>query len=705
MFNTKSLKNAFIVATAAMLMAGCGRAPENEGDGVTMEFVRIPAGEFMMGSPVGESGRSNNEEPQHKVTLTQPFYMLTTEVTQQQYIQIMGHNPSLFKSANNPVEKVSWNDAIEFCRKLSTKTGMKITLPTEAQWEYACRAGTDTRFSFGDNDMLLETYCWYKSNSIKRSRPVATKKPNAWGLYDMHGNVMEWCNDRFGHNYYSTSPSVDPKGPPNGQPVFRVYRGGCCIYVSDFCRSATRNGSFPDSRNGAIGFRVIFAGEVDSGKKVIDIVIAKEADKIIIPQEEIPKIKPAGGSNITGAVQDEAGMPVDGAEIKILPSEIRDLRLYPEGKFEINWQPRISKENQRCYYLLVRHKQKNLAAVVEINKDTDILDVILRPGGILTGEVVDSAGEGIEKAVVTMKLKGSNGMEVHTGFFGQTDAEGKFDIRALPLGNKYSVNARAMGYRMNRIEVHSDDARNNRIDAGPIILTRGKFTVSGVVVDLNDQPVANAWVYCTGKDQVGINSRTDADGKFTAHGIFKGAVQINASIRGDSPRDVSYGSVHTEAGATNVKVVLDNKGVPPPKGRGCFPANTNVWVNGIVVQISKVLRGQTVGKSGCAVPTSPFGQIERIEEHESTFECHDIVLESGNRISVVDAHCFMLDSVRWIAAQDLRNGLRLKTLNGTVTIKSVTTRTTPFVGKVYNLKVKGSDQYMVGKDGVIVRDY
>ena len=151
--------------------------------------------------------------------------------------------------------------------------------------------------------------------------------------------------------------------------------------------------------------------------------------------------------------------------------------------------------------------------------------------------------------------------------------------------------------------------------------------------------------------------------------------------------------------------MLDNKGVPPPKGRGCFPANTDVWVNGTVVQISKVARGQTVGKPGCPVSALTLGQIEIIEEHMGIFECRDIVFENGNRISVVDAHCFMLDSGRWIAAQDLRNGLRLKSLNGTVTIKSVTTRTTPFVGKVYNLRIKRSDQYMVGKDCVIVRDY
>ena len=144
---------------------------------------------------------------------------------------------------------------------------------------------------------------------------------------------------------------------------------------------------------------------------------------------------------------------------------------------------------------------------------------------------------------------------------------------------------------------------------------------------------------------------------------------------------------------------------PPPKGRGCFLADTPVWVNGALVQISKVVPGQMVGEPHCGLATECLEQIETIEEHEGTFECRDIVLESGNRISVVDAHCFMLDSGQWIAAQDLRSGLRLKTLSGTVGIKSVATRAAPFVGKVYNLKVTGVDRYLVSEDGVIVRDY
>jgi len=137
---------------------------------------------------------------------------------------------------------------------------------------------------------------------------------------------------------------------------------------------------------------------------------------------------------------------------------------------------------------------------------------------------------------------------------------------------------------------------------------------------------------------------------------------------------------------------------PPPKGRGCFLADTPVWVNGALVQISKAVAGQAVN---CLATTS----IEKLEEHEGTFECRDITLENGNSISVVDAHCFMLDSGQWVTVQNLESGMNLKSLNGKVAIKSVVTRAMPFVGKVYNLKVNGSDQYMVGKDGVIVRDF
>ncbi len=150
-------------------------------------------------------------------------------------------------------------------------------------------------------------------------------------------------------------------------------------------------------------------------------------------------------------------------------------------------------------------------------------------------------------------------------------------------------------------------------------------------------------------------------------------------------------------------LVHDGEGSEPViKGRTCFPADTPVWVNGALVQISKVTAGQTVGKVGCLATAV---QIEKLQEHQGTFECRDITLENGNRISVVDAHRFMLDSGRWVAAQDLRSGLKLKSLNGSVAIGSVVKRAVPFVGKVYNLKVKDSEKYLVGEDGVVVRDW
>jgi hypothetical protein len=150
-------------------------------------------------------------------------------------------------------------------------------------------------------------------------------------------------------------------------------------------------------------------------------------------------------------------------------------------------------------------------------------------------------------------------------------------------------------------------------------------------------------------------------------------------------------------------LVHDGQGSEPgPKGRGCFLADTPVWVNGKLVQISKVTAGLTVGKVGCLATAV---RIEKLQEHQGTFECRDITLENGNRISVVAAHCFMLDSGRWVAAQDLRSGLKLKSLNGSVAIRSVVKRAVPFVGKVYNLKVKDSEEYLVGEDGVVVRDW
>ncbi len=210
------------------------------GNKVMMKLALIPAGKFMMGSPDEEADREAfNESPLHEVTIRKPFYMSIYVVTQEQYEQVMGRNPSYFKGAQNPVEMVSWDDAVEFCKKLSAKTGKKVRLPTEAEWEYACRAGSHSRFYFGDDDGTLGEYAWYTINGGGKPHPVGQKKPNAWGLYDMYGNVREWCADWYGVKYYGESPKIDPTGPVEGN--LRVLRGGAWWYPPKGLRSAYRD--------------------------------------------------------------------------------------------------------------------------------------------------------------------------------------------------------------------------------------------------------------------------------------------------------------------------------------------------------------------------------------------------------------------------------------------------------------------------------
>jgi formylglycine-generating enzyme required for sulfatase activity len=220
---------------------------------VSMKLALIPAGKFTMGSPDGEKDRSGNEGPQREVTISNPFYMGVYEVTQEQYEQVMGKNPSSFKGAQNPVESVSWDEAVEFCTKLSQKTGKTVRLPTEAEWEYACRAGSKTRFSYGDDDDKLGDYAWYAKNSDSKTHAVGQRKPNDWGLYDMHGNVFERCAGWFADSYASAK-NQDPQGPDSG--TFRVLRGGGWSNYPQYCRSAYRVRIAPGDLGRSIGFRV-----------------------------------------------------------------------------------------------------------------------------------------------------------------------------------------------------------------------------------------------------------------------------------------------------------------------------------------------------------------------------------------------------------------------------------------------------------------
>ena len=228
-------------------------------------FKLIPAGTFTMGSPSSEPGRWSNEGPQHQVTLTESFYMMTTEVTQAQWEDVMGSNPSRFSGCSNcPVEMVSWNDVQDYIVQMNLKDEGIYSLPTEAQWEYVTRAWSTTAFYNGaitetgsGYDPNLDAIGWYTYNSDSETHPVAQKTPNAWGLYDMSGNVWEWCQDWFSESYYDSSPSTDPAGPSSGS--YRVLRGGCWSLPAQYCRTAIRYNSRPAIRDSCLGFRLVLS--------------------------------------------------------------------------------------------------------------------------------------------------------------------------------------------------------------------------------------------------------------------------------------------------------------------------------------------------------------------------------------------------------------------------------------------------------------
>ena len=239
----------------------------------TAAFKQIPAGTFTMGSPETEEGRQAHET-QHKVAISKAFYIQTTEVTQGQWKAVMGTDAMKWKKAplvkegpDYPVVHVTWNEAVAYCKKLSEAEGKTYRLPTEAEWEYACRAGTETTWSFGNDEKVLGDYAWYRENAYdideKYAQQVGLKKPNAWGLYDMHGNVYEWCHDYFEEDYYrrvaknssKQLPTNDPQGPESGSS--RVVRGGSWNDDSHLTRSANRNWYDVDFRYSYFGFRLV----------------------------------------------------------------------------------------------------------------------------------------------------------------------------------------------------------------------------------------------------------------------------------------------------------------------------------------------------------------------------------------------------------------------------------------------------------------
>jgi formylglycine-generating enzyme required for sulfatase activity len=244
----------------AVAVAAAGKTIEAKAGGT---LVFIPAGEFMMGDATSDRP---DEKPPHQVSVSS-FYLDTTPVTQEVYEKVMGVNPSKRKAKSNPVERSQWTDAVRFCNKCSELENLTpcydqntwecnfaadgYRLPTEAEWEYACRAGSATKYICGDADTELAGYAWFKPHSQGKTQPVGQKKPNAWGLFDMNGNVWQWCNDWHAENSYAASPKKDPRGPASGKQ--RVLRGGAWDCTAEKLRSAYRNKEFPTYSDACFG--------------------------------------------------------------------------------------------------------------------------------------------------------------------------------------------------------------------------------------------------------------------------------------------------------------------------------------------------------------------------------------------------------------------------------------------------------------------
>ncbi|HYQ60982.1 MAG TPA: SUMF1/EgtB/PvdO family nonheme iron enzyme, partial [Desulfatiglandales bacterium] len=258
-------------------------ASSKSSDSIEMEFVLVPKGRFIMGSPGDESGRYQNEAPQHEVQITKSFSMGKYEVKVsefREFVKATGYktdaetkgwawvlrgkkwekqaglywdNPGFSQQESHPVTCVSWNDAVAFAKWMSKMTGHSYRLPTEAEWEYACRGGSKGAYSFGPDSGALGNYAWYLRNSGEKTHPVGQKSPNAWGLYDMHGNAREWCQDWYGD--YPAGSVVDPVGPPDG--LKRVSRGGSWGSAAGDSRCAERKNGVPSDASGLSGFRLI----------------------------------------------------------------------------------------------------------------------------------------------------------------------------------------------------------------------------------------------------------------------------------------------------------------------------------------------------------------------------------------------------------------------------------------------------------------
>jgi formylglycine-generating enzyme required for sulfatase activity len=265
---------ALLLTGTFAVLGGCSRKAPNDASSKTKTkpetmtksetgMVLLPGGTFIMGD------ENEIDSPPHEVSVSE-FYIDTHLVTQEQYEKLMGENPSRWKGKTNPVEQMRWSDAVRYCNARSESEGLQTCydlntwkcdftangyrLPTEAEWEYACRAGTTTAYFFGDDASKLKAYAWYEDNAGGKPQPVGQKPPNPWGLYDVHGNVWEWCNDFYKVDYYQESPKENPRGPETGET--KVLRGGAWKFSAESCRCGYRYNENPGYADVCFGYDI-----------------------------------------------------------------------------------------------------------------------------------------------------------------------------------------------------------------------------------------------------------------------------------------------------------------------------------------------------------------------------------------------------------------------------------------------------------------
>jgi formylglycine-generating enzyme required for sulfatase activity len=380
-FNTDQKRRAILALVVTALFAGCGKDDAVPGEGAVEtlpvvqsksggELVKVPAGSFTMGDSAGGA-----DETSHTVSVS-AFCIDRYAVTQEQFEKVMGVNPSKRKDAKNPVEGTRWTDAARFCNKCSELEGLTpcydleswrcnfqaggYRLPTEAEWEYACRAGSTGRYCFGDDESKLAEYAWMKPLSQGRPHPVGQKQPNRWGLYDVHGNVWQWCNDWYSTTYYKESSAQDPRGPASGEQ--RVLRGGAWDSTADKCRAASRRKEYPvfsDACFGADSYGFRRARNIDQGGKAATVAFApnskvreqaaKKDDKPMPAPVASGKIDVAALTGTIVFVSDRSGT----LHIWCMHASGKNLKQLTTGN-EPDADPRFSPDGKQILYTTMR---------------------------------------------------------------------------------------------------------------------------------------------------------------------------------------------------------------------------------------------------------------------------------------------------------------------------------------------------------------